>query len=102
MTDRTPLAPEAIEAFLATSTLWSQQNDTLTATLRLKDFKAALSFMVAIGLEAEALDHHPEIHNIYNKLTLTLTTHDTGNRITALDLALARKIESIATRFTPA
>ena len=102
MTDRSPLPPETVVAFTDGSQLWRREGDALVAAMKLPDFKAALSFLVAVGLEAEALDHHPEIHNIYNRVTLTLTTHDSGNRITALDVALARKVEALAARFMPA
>ena len=102
MTDRTPLLEDAVEAFVATSAVWRREGDALAAALAFPDFKAALSFMVAVGLEAEALDHHPEIRNTYNKVALRLTTHDAGNRITGLDLDLARRIEGIAGRFRSA
>ena len=99
MTDRVPLGAEEIDGFVAGSGVWAHRDGALVAVIRLSDFKVALSFLVAVGLEAEALDHHPEIHNIYNKVTLTLRTHDAGNRVTGLDVALARAVEAIAARF---
>ena len=58
------------------------------------DFKAAFSFMTRVALEAEKMDHHPEWSNVYNKVSIRLTTHDSGG-VTEKDLALARFIESI-------
>ena len=101
MTSRTPLPPDEIERFTASSAIWRQDGDALAAALRFRDFKAALSFIVAVGLEAEALDHHPEIRNTYNRVALSLTTHDAGNRVTGLDIDLARRIEALAARFSP-
>ena len=98
----TPLPPEEVERFVAASGLWRQEDDALVATLALPDFKAALSFIVGVGLEAEAADHHPEIRNTFNKVSLRLTTHDAGNRVTARDTGLAERIEAIAARFRSA
>ena len=63
--------------------------------INLRDFSEALSFLVKVGIEAEKLNHHPEIHNIYNKVTLKLCTHDAGNRVTEKDIVLARAIEKL-------
>ena len=95
------MPPDEIGRFTATSGIWQQEGDALAASLRFPDFKAALLFIVAVGLEAEALDHHPEIRNTYDKVALSLTTHDAGNRVTGLDIDLARKIEALAVRFGP-
>jgi 4a-hydroxytetrahydrobiopterin dehydratase len=63
---------------------------------KLKDFKAALAFINLIGVEAERLNHHPDIHNSWNRVTLRLCTHDAGGQITEKDLTLARAIQSIS------
>ncbi|MBZ0119655.1 MAG: 4a-hydroxytetrahydrobiopterin dehydratase, partial [Sandaracinaceae bacterium] len=52
-------------------------------------------FLVRIAFDAEQLGHHPEIHNVYSRVWLTLRTHDAGNRVTALDVKLARAIERV-------
>ena len=59
-------------------------------------FREALSFMVRVGFEAEALNHHPEWGHVYNRVVIRLTTHDAGNKVTTSDLELARRIEGIS------
>ncbi len=69
--------------------------DAITITYRLADFLSVMSLMADIALEAEALNHHPEWSNVYNKLKVTLTTHDLGG-LSTLDAALARLIHARA------
>jgi 4a-hydroxytetrahydrobiopterin dehydratase len=59
------------------------------------DFNAAFGFMSRVALKAERLDHHPEWFNVWNKVDITLTTHD-AEGVTARDVELARFIETIA------
>lgn len=75
---------------------WSVEHAKLLKIYKLKDFKAALAFINQVGAEAERLDHHPEIHNSWNRVTLRLCTHDAGGQITEKDLTLARAIQSIS------
>lgn len=72
---------------------WEHRDQALTKTFRCQTFREALSFIVRVGFEAEALDHHPEIRNVYGTVTLVLRTHDAGDRVTARDLALAAAIQ---------
>lgn len=74
---------------------WSYADHKLVKHFRFGDFKEALSFLVRIGLHAEEHGHHPEIHNVYNRVTLAITTHDAGNRVTEKDVRLAAKIERV-------
>lgn len=69
--------------------------DAITKGFKFKNFGQAWGAMSQIALVAEAMDHHPEWANTYNRVTITLTTHSAGG-ITALDIKLARKIEDIA------
>lgn len=69
----------------------------LTRTFRFADFTEAFAFMTRVALWAEKLDHHPEWSNVYRTVTVRLTTHDAGG-ITALDLALAARMDAIAPR----
>ncbi len=91
----TPLDLDQIKLALSSLKLWRLEDDKLLMDIKLKNFSEALSFLVKVGIEAEKLNHHPEIHNIYNKVTLKLTTHDAGNRVTQKDIVLARAIENL-------
>ena len=64
----------------------------ITKTFQFKDFNAAFSWMTAIALNAEKLDHHPEWFNVYNRVIVTLSTHDVGG-ISKLDIKLAKLID---------
>ncbi|MCX6921114.1 MAG: 4a-hydroxytetrahydrobiopterin dehydratase [Verrucomicrobia bacterium] len=75
---------------------WGIENSKLLKLYKLKDFKAALAFINQVGAEAERLDHHPEIHNSWNRVSLQLCTHDAGGQITEKDLTLARAIQAIS------
>ncbi len=68
----------------------------LLKTYVFMDFKASLVFINRVGEVSEKINHHPEILNIWNKVTLRLSTHDAGNRVTEKDLTLARAIQSLA------
>ena len=89
------LTPAQIESALAGLKGWSLDGRKLLRTYELKDFKAALAFINQVGVIAEAQDHHPEIHNSWNRVSLRLCTHDAGGRLTEKDLTLARAIQSI-------
>lgn len=69
--------------------------DALHKTFQFADFKQAFAFMTRVALKAEQMDHHPEWSNVYNKVEITLTTHDAGG-VTALDVALARYCDEAA------
>lgn len=69
--------------------------DAITKTFRFKNFRKAFGFMTEAALVAEKMDHHPEWANVYGKVEVTLTTHS-ANGVTALDIALAQKMDAIA------
>ena len=91
----TPLDSDQIKLALNGLKMWTYKEDKLLMNINLKNFSEALSFLVTVGIEAERLNHHPEIHNIYNRVTLKLTTHDAANRVTQKDIVLARAIENL-------
>ena len=55
-----------------------------------------MSFMVRVSFEAEAMDHHPEWTNVYNRVSIRLNTHDAGGNITAKDVELAERVQKIS------
>jgi 4a-hydroxytetrahydrobiopterin dehydratase len=71
---------------------WTVLNGALHRTLVFADFTQAFGFMAQVALHAEALGHHPEWSNSYNRVTIVLTTHDAGG-LTVLDFKLAQRID---------
>ena len=96
MPARTPLAPSDVEAALAELPGWTLDKDRLVRAYRFGSFREAVAFVVRLAFEAEAMDHHPELTNVYDRVTLALSTHDAGNQVTEMDLELARRIEALA------
>jgi 4a-hydroxytetrahydrobiopterin dehydratase len=74
---------------------WIESNDKLKRKFEFKDFNEALAFINKLAPICESMNHHPEINWIYNKIELTLSTHDAGDKITELDYQLANKIDEI-------
>lgn len=76
---------------------WSAvtDRDAIFKAFKFKDFKAAFGFMTQVGMKAEQMDHHPEWFNVYNRVDVTLATHD-ADGVTALDVELAGFLDSIA------
>ncbi len=93
---REPLTPPQIEEALAELPGWRFEDDRLKKTFTVGDFRAAVGFIVRLAFCAEALDHHPELRNVYNAIDLALTTHDAGNKVTEMDVKLARAIEAFS------
>ncbi|MDE2995931.1 MAG: 4a-hydroxytetrahydrobiopterin dehydratase [Bacteroidota bacterium] len=89
---RKPLSDDAIQAGLAELDGWELDDDAIQRLFEFRSFREAMSFMVRIGFEAEDMDHHPELSNVYNRVHVALSTHDAGNKVTELDLELARRI----------
>ncbi|MEM8616846.1 MAG: 4a-hydroxytetrahydrobiopterin dehydratase [Pseudomonadota bacterium] len=69
--------------------------DAIQKTFKFSDFKTAWAFMSAAALKAEQMDHHPEWFNVYNRVEVTLTTHD-ADGVTALDVGLANYMDTLA------
>ncbi|MCC5839601.1 MAG: 4a-hydroxytetrahydrobiopterin dehydratase [Opitutales bacterium] len=90
-----PLSNTEIEVVLSGLPDWTVEDDYLVKTFVFGSFREAMSFVVRISYEAEDMNHHPEITNVYNRVAIRLTTHDEGGRITEKDAKLARKIENI-------
>jgi 4a-hydroxytetrahydrobiopterin dehydratase len=71
--------------------------DAITRKFEFKDFNEAFAFMTRAALLAEKMDHHPEWSNVYNKLEVTLATHDAGG-VTDNDIAMAKAMEGYASK----
>jgi 4a-hydroxytetrahydrobiopterin dehydratase len=69
--------------------------DAITRTFKFKDFNEAFGFMARAALIAEKMDHHPEWLNVYNRVDVTLSTHDAGG-LTELDVELAASMDRLA------
>ena len=75
--------------------MWTEENDKLKRTFEFNDFKEAFAFMNKVAVVVDNMDHHPTWTNTYNKVEITLTTHDAGNKVTAKDKKLAEAIDQI-------
>ena len=91
-----PLDPAEIAAALAALPGWSCEAEALVKTFKFGNFREAMSFMTRVAFEAEAMDHHPDWTNVYNRVALRLNTHDAGGKVTAKDVELAKKIQAIS------
>jgi 4a-hydroxytetrahydrobiopterin dehydratase len=69
--------------------------DAITRNFKFKDFNAAFGFMTRVALIAEQMNHHPEWFNVWNRVDVTLSTHDAGG-LTERDLKLAEAMDKIA------
>ena len=90
-----PLAADQIAALPQHLPNWTLAGGKLRRELRFGDFVEAFGFMARVALIAEAMGHHPEWSNVWNRVTIELTTHDAGG-LTDLDLQLARRIDALA------
>ena len=88
------LSEDEIHQHLDSLSGWEYKDDAIHTSLEFENFKEAFSVMVRIAFEAEAMNHHPEWCNVYNELTISLSTHDAGG-ITEKDFKLAKRIEDI-------
>lgn len=76
---------------------WSavEGRDAICKSYEFADFNAAWGFMSRVALKADQMDHHPEWFNVYNKVDVTLATHDAGG-VTEKDIVLARFMDKVA------
>ncbi len=90
-----PLTDEEVQRRLGALPGWELRDGKLRRTFVFKDFVEAFAFMTDVARESEAMNHHPEWFNAYNRVTLDLVTHDPPG-ITQLDFELARKVQTAA------
>jgi len=74
---------------------WMVVNEKLHKEFQFENFNQAFGFMTRAAMEIEKMNHHPEWFNVYNRITIELTTHDAGG-ITKNDVSLARILNSLA------
>jgi 4a-hydroxytetrahydrobiopterin dehydratase len=91
------LDPAARKAALASLPQWSDvpDCDAIARKFQFKDFNEAFGFMTRVALLADKMDHHPEWFNVYNKVEVTLSTHDAGG-LTQNDIEMAIAMEGYA------
>ena len=75
---------------------WNHRENALHRSFQRKDFVEALAFLIAVGKLAEAANHHPDVELSYNKLHLSLSTHDAGHKVTEKDIRLAEQINALS------
>lgn len=76
---------------------WELRADSLHRTFTFADFGEAFAFMTRVALIAEKMDHHPDWRNVYNRVEITLSTHDAGG-VTGLDFEMAGKVDGVFKR----
>jgi len=73
---------------------WITKDNKLTKEFLFNDFIEAFAFLTKVAIAAEKQNHHPEIYNVYNKVIISLQTHDAGNIVTEKDYTLANTIDT--------
>lgn len=75
--------------------MWKEENNKLKRNFEFNNFIEAFGFMTKVALVAEKMNHHPEWTNVYNKVSITLYTHDAGDTVTSKDEKLASEIDKL-------
>lgn len=91
------IEPSRLASLLTELPQWRYQPErggSLTRDWVFVDFNEAFAFMTRVAMLAERYDHHPEWSNVYNRVSITLTTHDAGG-LSSRDLELAQRIDSL-------
>ncbi len=83
-----------LEPLMETGWAMDEQRDAIKKTFKFKNFADAFGFMTRAAIWSEKWDHHPEWFNVYNRVEVTLTTHDVQG-LSALDVKLARKMDTL-------
>ncbi|HVU62700.1 MAG TPA: 4a-hydroxytetrahydrobiopterin dehydratase [Phycisphaerales bacterium] len=95
------MTDDQVKEALQASPDWAETGGQIHRTYQFQDFVEAMKFVNSVAQQAEADQHHPDILIRWNKVTLTLSTHDAGG-ITSKDFALAARADAIARMFNPA
>jgi len=75
--------------------MWEEKDNKLVRKFEFTDFVEAFGFMTKVAICAEKMNHHPNWSNVYNSVTIELTSHDAGNTVTKKDHELAAKIDQL-------
>ena len=94
MADRRKLSEAEVRTRLAEIPGWDLVDGKLQKRFQFASFVQAFGFMTSVALVAEAMNHHPDWSNVYNRVTIALNTHDAGG-ISALDFTLAKRIDEL-------
>lgn len=92
--NNTEIDSRLVELNDSAGTFWEIRDDKLHGEFKFVDFVQAFSFMTSVAMIAEKMNHHPDWHNTYNKVTFDLDTHEAGG-LTELDFNLAAKIKAL-------
>lgn len=95
MPSRDPLTDDQITSALQELQGWTFEDDKLKRSFEFGDFREAIGFIVQLAFHAEEMNHHPELTNVYNSVSVALSTHDAGGKVTGMDVELARRIQDI-------
>ena len=76
--------------------MWTEKNNKLIKTFEFDNFVEAFGFMTKVAIIAEKKNHHPNWSNVYNKVSIELSTHDAGDIVTDKDRELAKAIDAIS------
>jgi len=75
--------------------MWEEKNNQLRKSFEFKDFVHAFAFMTRVAFAAEKMNHHPNWSNVWNRVEISLNTHDAGDIVTDKDRKLAAQIDKI-------
>jgi 4a-hydroxytetrahydrobiopterin dehydratase len=89
------LSSAEIDARLSTLPGWSRKGDAIERQFTFAGFPDAIAFVTRLAFDAQAADHHPDLHVSYKRVTVTWSTHDAGG-VTEKDLAGAEQVDGIA------
>jgi len=92
----TALTESAIQDALANLPGWAFADDSIHKTYRFASFSEAIGFIAEMAFSCEKANHHPDLSNVYSTVTIRLSTHDVGNKVTQKDVDLALEIEKLA------
>jgi 4a-hydroxytetrahydrobiopterin dehydratase len=75
--------------------MWIEKDNCLEKTFQFRNFSEAFAFMTRVAMLAEQMNHHPDWCNVYNRVTIRLSTHDAGHKVTEKDRLLAAAIDRL-------